>query len=132
MLGNIVKDNQSPVGNVYSNSYTGNKTIPYYGGNILTLTGTSVPAGVYYVEGFINIVNVTNNMYAQGFIEYNGEWLDAAGSNAKAGEMFQKGPATIISHDGSTNINLHMNNSNTTTTNNLTILNPNIKAVRIA
>ena len=132
MIGNIVKDNNSMIGTVYSNTYSGTKVIPYSGGEILVLTGTSVPAGVYYVEGFINITNVTNNMFAQGFIEYNGEWLDAAGSYAKVGEIFQKQPASIISHDGSTNIRLYMVNSNTTTTNNLSILSPSIKAIKIA
>ena len=132
MIGNVVKDNNSMIGTVYSNSYTGNKTITYSGGLILTLTGTSVPAGVYYVEGFINIPNVTNNMFAQGFVEYNGEWLDAAGSYAKAGEIYQKCSAAIISHNGSTNINLYMSNSNTTTTNNLSVSYPYVKAIRIA
>lgn len=132
MIGNIVKDNNSMIGTVYSNTYNGTKTIAYNGGLILTLTGTSVPIGVYYVYGFINISSVPNNMYAMGFIEYNGEWLDPAGSYAKVGEYFQKGPAAIISHDGSTNIQLYMSNVDTTTTNNISILNPFIKAVRIA
>lgn len=130
MLGNIVRDNNPDIGNITDLSMSSAKTnlaldTPQM---LLQQSGSSLPAGLYYIEGYVQMDSSPNNMYVDPFIEYGGGWGAQQYNKVTAGDLFARSTNIIIKHDGSTNINLYVYCSRSTQTNPYTI---NVAAMRI-